>query len=194
MSRSDPSRRRRGQALVELAVVLPLLLLLGCGAVGVVQVARTQMAINTAANASALVGARGLDAVAACSGAHQELTTVLTESGGLLSPDLSDQLGGSCVGSIPNPGAMPAPQGGGSYALWFGYGASNDSFCRVGSAPQGGAPTDGDVVATLVYRPNLDWIPLVGGWLSPRLSTTATEKIDPFRSRDPKADATGDNC
>jgi hypothetical protein len=50
------------------------------------------------------------------------------------------------------------------------------------------------VVATVVYHPNLNWIPLVGSWLSPRLSTTTTDKIDPFRSRDPLVDPTGDSC
>jgi hypothetical protein len=50
------------------------------------------------------------------------------------------------------------------------------------------------VVATVVYRPNLAWIPLIGSWLSPRLTTSATDKVDPFRSRDPQADPTGDDC
>ena len=184
----------RGQALVELALVLPVMLALSCGAVAVVQLARTQMAMEAAANASALVAARGIDADQACAGAHQELETVLSESQGLLPSTLTDGLHGGCVGPVPDPSRMPAALGGGSFALWFGYGGENDTFCRVGSGPGSGAPTDGDVVATVVYRPDLAWVPLIGSWLSPRLTTTATDKVDSFRSRDPQADPTGDDC
>jgi len=183
-----------GQALVELAIALPVVLVLGCGAVAVVQLARTEMAIETAANASALVGARGQDATQACAGAHQELATVLAESHGLLPATLADGLHGACVGPIPASETLPAGLGSGSFEVWFGYGGENDTFCRIGSGPQVGAPTDGDVVATVVYRPDLAWIPLIGYWLSPRLAATATEKIDPFRSRDPTVDPTGDGC
>lgn len=185
---------RNGQALVELAVVLPVVLILACGAVAIVQLARTQMAMEAAASATALVGARGLDAAQACSGAHQEMATVLSESGGLLPSDLVDELHGGCVGAVLESGTMPTAPGRGSFALWFGYGGANDTFCRVGTSPGDGSPSDGDMVATVVYRPNLDWIPLVGSWLSPRLSTTATDKVDPFRSRDPQVDPTGDDC
>ncbi|MGA7173836.1 MAG: TadE/TadG family type IV pilus assembly protein [Candidatus Dormiibacterota bacterium] len=181
-----------GQALVELAVVLPVLLVLGCGAVAVVQIARTQLAMETAASATALVAARAMDATQACSGAHQEMATVLTESNGLLPLNLTDALRGGCVGPLPQSKSLIADIGTGSFALWIGYGGPNDTFCRVGSGP--GTPTDGDVVATVVYRPDLAWIPLIGSWLSPRLSALATDKVDPFRSRDPSIDPTGDDC
>ncbi|MGH7759217.1 MAG: TadE/TadG family type IV pilus assembly protein, partial [Candidatus Dormibacteria bacterium] len=141
--------RCRGQALVELAVVLPLLLLLGCGAVAVVQAARTQMALATIADASALVAARAPDALQACEAAHLELTTVLAQSRGLLPGPVTDRLDGLCVGPPPDPQSLLAPPGSGSYSIWFGYGGEDDSFCRVGSAPSAGQPTDGEVVATL---------------------------------------------
>ena len=50
------------------------------------------------------------------------------------------------------------------------------------------------MVATLVYRPDLEWIPVVGSWLSPHSLPRCIDKIDPFRSRDPLADSTGDSC
>jgi hypothetical protein len=190
------TRRRaaRGQALVELAIVLPIVLVLCCGAVAVVQLARTQMALETAASATALVGARGLDASQACLAAHRELGTVISESSGLISAEMTDELRGACVGPLPESNLMPAGLGSGSFSLWFGYGAQDDTFCRVGSSSKLRVPTDGDMVATLVYRPDLEWIPVVGSWLSPRLASTAIDKIDPFRSRDPLADSAGDSC
>jgi hypothetical protein len=184
----------RGQALVELAIVLPVVLVLCSGAVAVVQLARTQMALETAASATALVGARGLDASQACVAAHRELAAVLSESAGLVSAKLADELHGGCVGPLPDSSLMRAGLGSGSFALWFGYGAQNDTFCRVGASSLLGLPTDGDMVATLVYRPDLEWIPMVGSWLSPRLASTAIDKIDPFRSRDPLVDSAGDSC
>jgi len=54
-----------------------MLLLLGGGAVAVVEMARSQMALETAASAAALVAARGVDASQACLEAHQELAAVL---------------------------------------------------------------------------------------------------------------------
>jgi hypothetical protein len=194
LNRKNRQSGRTGQALVELAVVLPVVLVLGCGAVAVVQLARTQIAMEAAASATALVAARGEGATQACTGAHEEIATVLSESNGLLPLDLADVFHGGCVGPIPESSAMPASLGSGSFALWFGYGGAEDTFCRVGTSPGSGAPTDGDVVATVVYRPNLAWIPLIGSWLSPRLTTSATDKVDPFRSRDPQADPTGDDC
>jgi hypothetical protein len=152
------------------------------------------MALETAASATALVGARGVDAAEACLGAHRELATVLSESGGLISANLADELHGACVGPLPVSSLMPAALGGGSFGLWFGYGGQNDTFCRVGASLGSSVPTDGDMVATLVYRPDLGWIPMIGSWLSPRLATTAIDKVDPFRSRDPLADSTGDGC
>jgi len=192
MTRARP--RQSGQALVELALVLPLTLLLGCGAVAVVQLARTQMALSTAASASALVAARAVDSVQACQQAHLELGLVLADSTGLLPAHLRDAAGGRCVGSIPTAAALPTRLGAGSDAIWFGYGAPGDTFCRGGGAPAAGGATDGDVVVAIAFRPDLSWIPLVGGWLSPSLRASATEKIDPFRSRDPAQDQTGDSC
>ncbi|MGH7611076.1 MAG: TadE/TadG family type IV pilus assembly protein [Candidatus Dormibacteria bacterium] len=185
-------RGQRGQALVELAIVLPVLLLLGCGAVAVVQLARTQMALGAVSSAAALVGARGVDALQACQQAHQELTTGLQESGGLLpAGQFRDLLRGGCVGSPPNTGSMPSSPGKGSYALWFGLGGTNTTFCRRGGS---GTPSDGAVTAAISFRPNLDWIPLLGDWMSPRLTASSAQKIDPFRSRDPSQDPTGDDC
>ena len=194
MSPHLPRSQHTGQALVELALVLPIILVIGCGAVAVVQIARTQMAMESAAAAAALVAARGEDAVQACAGAHQELQTVLSESNGLLPTTLQDAMHGGCAGPTLTTTTMPASLGTGSFAIWFGYGAPDDTFCRVGTVPVTGSPTDGDVVATLVYRPDLAWIPLVGGLLSPRLPSAATDKVDPFRSRRPAIDPTGDDC
>jgi hypothetical protein len=194
MSPEGRGTRPSGQALVELAIVLPLALLLGCGAVAIVQLARSQMEMETAASATALVGARGVDATQACLGAHRELATILAESGGLVATDLADELRGGCSGPLPVSRELPAPLGGGSFEIWFGYGGTGDTFCRIGTSPSSGSATDGDLVATLLYRPDLTWIPLVGGWLSPKLTATAIDKIDPFRSRDPAADPTGDDC
>lgn len=183
-----------GQALVELALVLPLTLLLGCGAVAVVQLARTQMAMQTASDAAALVGARAVDASAACSQAKEELATVVQESQGLLAGDLRNMTSGSCAGQPPVVTRMRFGPGSGAYQVWFGYGGQSDSFCRIGGAPNASGLTDGDVEVMMAFRPDLDWIPLVGNWLSPVLHTSDTEKIAPFRSRDPGQDPTGDDC
>ncbi len=98
------------------------------------------------------------------------------------------------MGPLSISSAMPARLGGGSFELWFGFGGPDDSFCRIGSSPDAGVPTDGDIVAIVVDRPNLAWLPLIGSWLSPRLVATATDKVDPFRSRDSQVDSTGDDC
>ncbi len=187
-------RRAAGQALVELALVLPLTLLLGCGAVAIVQLARTQMALSTAASASALVAARAVDAVQACQQAHLELALVLADSGGLLPAHLHDATSGSCVGSIPVAATLPTSDGKGSEVVWLGFGSPMDTFCRAGGVPGSGGVTDGDVVVAVAYRPDLRWIPLLGAWLSPTLTASATDKVDPFRSRDPSQDQTGDGC
>jgi hypothetical protein len=183
-----------GQALVELALVLPLTLLLGCGAVAVVQLARTQMAMQTASDAAALVAARAVDARVACSQAEEELATVVQESQGLLAGQLHNMTLGTCVGQPPLATALPATPGSGSYQVWFGYGGSDDSFCRLGGAPNATGLTDGDVEVMMAFRPDLDWIPVLGNWLSPVLHASDTEKIAPFRSRDPSQDPTGDDC
>ncbi len=178
-----------GQALVELALVLPVLLLLGLAATAIVQVARTQLAMAAAAAASALVAARAPDAAAACAEARLQLETSVSDSGGLIPAALSDRFGGRCAGPLPAPGAaMPN-----SYFIWLGLGGAQDTFCRRGT-PVRGSLTDGDVVVFLTYRPNLSWLPLVGSWLSPELRAQSVQKIDPFRSRDPSQDPTGDNC
>lgn len=186
--------RRRGQALVELALVLPVLLLLGCGAAAIVQLAKTQLAMESASTAAALVGARGVDAEQACSDMHRELMTVVDDNRGLLRGSLLDPLDGACVGPLPSTSSLRARLGGGSYVLWFGYGAADDSFCRVGGGAAAAGPTDGDIFVAFAYRPDLSWIPLVGGWLSPRLVSSTTDKVEPFRSRDPGQDPTGDEC
>jgi hypothetical protein len=174
---------------VELALVLPVLLLLGLAAVAIVQVARTQLAMTTAASASALVAARAPDAAAACAEARLQLETSVSYSGGLIPATLVDRFGGRCVGPLPAPASvMPN-----SYFIWLGLGGVQDTFCRRGT-PVRGSLTDGDVVVSLAYRPNLSWLPLVGGWLSPDLQAQSVQKVDPFRSRDPGQDPIGDNC
>ena len=178
-----------GQALVELALVLPVLLLLGLAAAAIVQVARTQLAMTAAASASALVAARAPDAAAACAESRLQLETSVTDSGGLIPASLADRFGGRCAGPLPAPtGAIPN-----SYFIWLGLGGAQDTFCRRGT-PVRGSLTDGDVVVSIAYRPNLSWLPLVGSWLSPELQAQSVQKVDPFRSRDPSQDPTGDNC
>lgn len=187
-------RGSEGQALLELALILPLTLLLGCGAVAVVQLARTQMALETAASASALVAARGVDAMTACQDAHSELLSVLGSNAQLLPTTLNDEARGACTGLSPDLSPVPLGAGTGSFRIWFGYGAPLDTFCRIGGAPNASGVTDGDVVVRIAFRPDLRWIPLVGGWMSPTLTASSLDKIDPFRSRDPKQDPTGDYC
>ncbi len=186
--------RAGGQALLELALVLPIILLLGCGAVAVVQLARTQLAMQTASSAAALVAARAIDAQRACQEATQELRVVEQENSGLLQGHIRQLGGGRCVGPAPNAATMPTSIGGGSAQIWFGYGGALDSFCRVGGPPNSTGLTDGDVEVVIAYRPDLEWIPLLGSWLSPSLRAHSIQKIDPFRSRDPSQDPTGDDC
>ncbi len=184
-----PQRSVRGQALVELALVLPILLLLGLAAAAVVQVARTQLAMAAAASAAALVAARAPDATAACTDSRLQLETSVSDSGGLIPATLTDRFAGRCAGPLPAPAAA-VPN---SYFIWLGLGGRQDTFCRRGT-PVRGSLTDGDVVVSLAYRPNLSWLPLVGSWLSPELSAQSVQKVDPFRSRDPSQDPTGDSC
>ncbi len=179
---------------MELALVLPVTLLLGCGAVAVVQLARTQMAMDTATSAGALVAARGIDATSACQAAMHEVKQVEQESSGLLSGPIRRLGGGRCAGPVPDQAMMPASLGRGSVQIWFGYGSPLDTFCRVGGAPDARGLTDGDVEVVMAFRPNLDWVPLVGAWISPTLRASSIQKIDPFRSRDPSQDPSGDAC
>lgn len=182
--------RRQGQALVELALVLPVLLLLACGAVAIVQIARTQIALGTAASAAALVGARASDATAACSGARSQLRMVVSENSSLLSGPLVNQLAGGCTGPLPAARGLPS---GLAFAIWLGYGASGNTFCRRGGPASGGI-TDGDVLVVLTYKPKLGWIPVVGNWLAPTLTSRSVQKVDPFRSRNPGQNPAGDDC
>jgi hypothetical protein len=175
---------------VELALVLPVLLLLGLAAAAIVQVARTQLALAAAASAAALVAARAPDATAACTESRAQLATSISDSGGLIPSALIDRFSGRCSGPLPS-GRSPADPN--SYFIWLGLGGVQDTFCRRGT-PVRGPVTDGDVVVSLTYRPNLSWLPLVGSWLSPELSAQSVQKVDPFRSRDPSQDPTGDNC
>src|SRR5207249_11812615 len=55
--RLRPSRRSRGQALVETALVIPMLLLLALGVVGVGRVVQAQLAVSAAAREAARAGA-----------------------------------------------------------------------------------------------------------------------------------------
>lgn len=179
-----------GQALVELSLVIPVLLLLATGAVAIVQLARTEMAMSSAATSAALVAARAPDAADACQSAHRQLGLAAAESGGLLPGPLRDLLRGTCVGPVPvlRPGwARPL------FAIWLGYGGAGDTFCRRGGPAVDGV-TDGDVVVSISYRPDLRWIPLAGSWISPTLNVRSVQKVDPFRSRDPARDPTGDDC
>ncbi len=191
---SAPRGRTEGQALLELALVLPLTLLLGCGAVAVVQLARTQVAMETASSAAALVAARAIDAERACQQATQELQVVEEESAGLLNGPIRQLEARRCVGAVPDEATMPTRMGGGSVQIWLGYGGALNSFCRVGGPPNAAGLTDRDVEVVIAYRPDLQWIPLVGGWMSPSLRASSIQKIDPFRSRDPGQDPTGDAC
>ncbi len=61
--------RHRGQALVELAVCLPVVLLLGLGAAGVVQVADAAAGLRAATEAAVDAAARAPDAMQAQSAA-----------------------------------------------------------------------------------------------------------------------------
>jgi hypothetical protein len=59
----------RGQALVELAVCMPIVILLGLGSVGVVQVADAQTGLQAATDAAVSVAARAPDAAVAAEAA-----------------------------------------------------------------------------------------------------------------------------
>ncbi|HUY61068.1 MAG TPA: TadE family protein [Candidatus Dormibacteraeota bacterium] len=184
----------RGQAFVELALVAPVLILLVLGAVTLVQLAQTQVALNTAASATAFVVARGADARDACRAGHQQLSTVIGEAPTLRHGRFQDVLHGRCVGPLPDAGRLPAAPGAGSLAIWFGRSAPGRAFCRVGTATPPGTPSDGDVVVLVAFMPAFDWIPGVGRWLDQRLVGRAVAKIEPFRSRLPAVDPTGDHC
>ncbi len=186
--------RDRGQAFVELALVAPLLILLVLGAVALVQLAQTQVALNTAASATAFVVARGADARDACRAGHRQLSTVIGEAATLRHGRFRDVLRGRCIGPLPDAGRLPVSPGAGSLAIWFGRSAPGHAFCRMGTPSRPGRPSDGDVVVLVAFMPALDWIPGVGRWLDQRLIGRAVVKIEPFRSRLPAVDPTGDHC
>ena len=186
--------RARGQAFVELALVAPVLILLVLGSVALVQLAQTQVALNTAASATAFVVARGADARDACRAGHQQLATVIGEAATLRRGRFEDVLHGRCTGPLPDAARLPSTPGAGSLAIWFGRAAPNHAFCRMGAATAPGTPGDGDVMVLVAFTPSLGWIPGVGPWLDRRLVGRAVAKIEPFRSRLPAVDPTGDHC
>jgi Flp pilus assembly protein TadG len=75
---------RRGQALVELAIILPVILLLLLGALDFGRVFYAQIAMTNAAKEGALVASRGGTYVAnaACSATNTVMCAVLTEAKG----------------------------------------------------------------------------------------------------------------
>jgi Flp pilus assembly protein TadG len=68
---------QRGQALVELAVCLPVILLLGLGAVGVVQVADAASGLQAATEAAVSAASRAADEQQALSAADRRFVIVL---------------------------------------------------------------------------------------------------------------------
>ncbi len=181
-----------GQAFVELALVTPLVVLLVLGVVTVVQLARTQVAIRTAAQAAALVAARAPDAVAACADGHAQLSWIVDASAPLAGVTFRDALAGRCVGRFPQASALPLSPSGGADAIWFGS-RPGRAFCRIGGAGPAGA-NPGDVVVVMAVRPRIDWLPGGGAWLPVRMSARALVKIDAFRSRDVAVTTEGDGC
>ena len=68
----------RGQALVELAVCMPLVLLLGLGTAGVVEVADASSGLRAATEAALAVAARAPDEAAAQAAAHSRFAAVIS--------------------------------------------------------------------------------------------------------------------
>lgn len=67
----------RGQALVELAVCAPTVVLLGLGAAAAIQVAAAQAGLDAAARSAVAVAARAPDATQAQSAARSRFTSVI---------------------------------------------------------------------------------------------------------------------
>ena len=67
----------RGQALVELAVCMPVVVLLGLGAAGVVEVADASAGLRAATEAAVATAARGTSADQASAGALQRFRAVV---------------------------------------------------------------------------------------------------------------------
>ena len=69
--------RSGGQALVELAVCMPVVLLLGLGAAGVVQVADASSGLHAATDAAVAAASRAPDEARALSAAQQRFASVV---------------------------------------------------------------------------------------------------------------------
>ncbi|HVA21965.1 MAG TPA: TadE/TadG family type IV pilus assembly protein [Candidatus Micrarchaeia archaeon] len=194
MARRPRQRALAGQAFVELALVAPLVALLVVGMVAVVQLTRTQVALDAAAEAAALVAARAPDATAACADGHRQLAQVVEASRPLAGVRFRDGLAGGCVGSVPDASALALSRTGGADAIWFGR-RPGRAFCRIGGAGPGtGGADPGDVRVVLAVQPRLGWLPGGGAWLPLRLTADAVAKIDAFRSRDVAVTTEGDAC
>ena len=68
----------RGQALVELAVCMPIVLLLGLGAAGVVEVADAASGLQAATDAAVAAAARAENAGAAATAARARFATIVS--------------------------------------------------------------------------------------------------------------------
>ncbi len=190
--RAHHGPRARGQSLVELALVTPLVLVLVVGTVTVVQLARIQLALGAATQASALVAARAADAVAACRGGRSQLESIVAASPPLATVTFRIALAGGCVGPLPSLGSLPLSRSGGGAAIWFGR-SPGRAFCRIGQ-PGAGGGDPGDVIVLAALHPRIPWLPNGGAFLPLRLGARAVVKVDPFRSRDVAITTEGDTC
>lgn len=106
MLTARPGDWRRGQALIEAALVVPLLLLLAFGVVGIVRVTRAQMGVSAVAREAARAGALAGDPGTALNGALAEGQAVaggyqLTNGSLQVEVDLGDfSPGGSVQASV----------------------------------------------------------------------------------------------
>ena len=71
-------RVHRGQALIELALCAPLVILLALGTVASIQVASARAGLDAATRAAAEVAARAPNAEAALAAGHERFTEVVT--------------------------------------------------------------------------------------------------------------------
>jgi Flp pilus assembly protein TadG len=92
-------RRSRGQALVELALCAPVLLVLALGAVGAVQVLEAQSGLQAATDAAVAAAARAPDAGAAVTAARSAFTS-LAASYPMASASVAIDAGGFQRGSM----------------------------------------------------------------------------------------------